>query len=170
MAFWEEVTKGVGGGLVPTVLVGVAVVVVSPIVVPALLMGLRPVVKTVIKGSLLLTDKVRQLATEMSEQWSDPVAEARGAARPITGLGVAGTVAVQSQQTDEADLQDLTGIGSRFAELLRAAGVESVRELARRNPANLHEKLIEVNEQQQVVSQVPSLELVTDWITQAKQA
>jgi predicted flap endonuclease-1-like 5' DNA nuclease len=66
------------------------------------------------------------------------------------------------------DLQQLTGVGRKFAELLREAGVESIRALARRNAANLHEKLVQINEQQQIVSLVPSLELVTDWITQAQ--
>jgi hypothetical protein len=46
--------------------------------------------------------------------------------------------------------------------------VETVRELARRNPANLHEKLVQVNEQEHVVDLVPSLEQVTDWIAQAQ--
>jgi hypothetical protein len=115
------------------------------------------VAKTVIKGSLLLTGTVKQL-----------VAEACGNARSTTVPGGEGSVAAQPQQTHEADLQRLTGIGRKYAELLREAGVESIRTLARRNPKNLHEKLLQVNERQQIVSQVPSLELVVDWITQAQ--
>jgi predicted flap endonuclease-1-like 5' DNA nuclease len=69
---------------------------------------------------------------------------------------------------DEDDLQRITGIGSKWAALLETAGVETVRELARRNPANLHEKLLQVNEQAHVVDLVPSLEQITDWIMQAQ--
>jgi predicted flap endonuclease-1-like 5' DNA nuclease len=69
---------------------------------------------------------------------------------------------------DNADLQRMTGIGSKWAMLLKTAGVETVRELARRNPAHLHEKLMQVNEQEHVVDLLPSLEQVTDWIGQAQ--
>src|SRR5262249_2937668 len=109
-----------------------------------------------------------QLATATSEGWSDLVAEARGQVRVTTAPGAAEGVAAPPQQTEAADLQHLSGIGRRYAELLRAAGVESVQALARYTPDNLHDKLIQVNAQQQIVSQVPSLELVTDWITQAQ--
>ena len=37
-----------------------------PIVVPALMLGLRPVAKTVMKGGLFLTGTVKQLATATS--------------------------------------------------------------------------------------------------------
>jgi predicted flap endonuclease-1-like 5' DNA nuclease len=50
----------------------------SPIIVPALLLRLRPVAKTVIKGSLYVTGRVTQLATATSAGWSDLLAEARG--------------------------------------------------------------------------------------------
>jgi predicted flap endonuclease-1-like 5' DNA nuclease len=69
---------------------------------------------------------------------------------------------------DNADLQRMTGIGSKWAMLLKTAGVETVHELARRNPAHLHEKLMQVNEQEHVVDLLPSLEQVTDWIGQAQ--
>jgi hypothetical protein len=42
--------------------------------------------------------------------------------------------------------------------LLKTAGVETVRELARRNPEHVYEKLMQVNEQEHVVDLLPSLE------------
>jgi predicted flap endonuclease-1-like 5' DNA nuclease len=66
------------------------------------------------------------------------------------------------------ELQSITGIGSQWAALLQTAGVDTRRELARRNPAHLHEKLLQVNEQEHVVDLVPSLEQVSEWIAQAK--
>jgi len=74
MAVQEEVTKD-GGTLGSTLLDGVALVMVLPIVVPALLLGLRPVAKTFLKGSLCLTDTVKRLAMATSEGWGDLVAE-----------------------------------------------------------------------------------------------
>jgi predicted flap endonuclease-1-like 5' DNA nuclease len=55
-------------------------VLMSPIIVPALLLGLRPVAKTVVKGSLSVTGAVTQLATVTSAGWSDLLAEARAEA------------------------------------------------------------------------------------------
>ena len=172
MVAQEKVTKEIGNVTGSNILDGAALVVVSPIVVPAMLLGLRPVAKTVIKGSLFLTDRVKLLVTSTSEGWNHWVAEARSEVQAATVPGKAEAVDTQPRQADAADelddLQHLTGVGRKFAELLREAGVESIRALARRNPANLHEKLMQINEQQQIVSQVPSLELVTDWITQAQ--
>jgi predicted flap endonuclease-1-like 5' DNA nuclease len=99
------------------------------------------------------------------------VAEARSTARTTTVPAPTAVPSQLPQATDEAEedeLQHITGIGEKFAELLREAGVVSLRDLARRNPESLRERLVQVNEQQHVVSQVPTLELATDWITQAQ--
>jgi predicted flap endonuclease-1-like 5' DNA nuclease len=169
MVVQTEVAKEMGNVTGSTLLDGAALVMVSPIVIPALLLGFRPVAKTVIKGSLFLTDRVKLFANTTSEGWSHWVAEARSEEQTATAPGTGETIDNQPSQTDELDdLQQLTGVGRKFAELLREAGVESIRALARRNAANLHEKLVQINEQQQIVSLVPSLELVTDWITQAQ--
>jgi predicted flap endonuclease-1-like 5' DNA nuclease len=191
MAVQEESSQERGGGVGSNILDGAVLVLVSPLVVPALVLGLRPVAKTVIKGGLLLTGTIKQLATSTGEGWSTLVAEARDKARTTTAPGGEGGMAEQpgaadlpdaggrdspyvdagrdpSQQPDTIDVQRLTGIGRKYAELLRAGGVDSVRALARRNPQNLHEKLTQVNDQHQIVSQAPSLELVTHWITEAQ--
>jgi predicted flap endonuclease-1-like 5' DNA nuclease len=191
MAVQEVSTQERGGGLGSNILDGAVIVLVSPLVVPALVLGLRPVAKTVIKGGLLLTGTVKQLATATSEGWSNLVAEARDKARSTAAPRGEGDMAKQPntadlpgsagtdgaciaaardlpQQPDALDLQRLTGIGRKYAELLKAAGVDSVRALTRRNPQNLHDKLMQVNDQHQIASQTPSLELVAHWITQAQ--
>jgi len=167
----EVVAKDRRGGMPSNLLDGAALVIVSPVVISALLLGLRPVAKTVIKGGLFLTDQVNQFVTTASEGWSEMVAEARSTARTTTVPvpTAAPTELLQpTDATEEDELQRITGIGEKFAELLREAGVASLRDLARRNPESLHERLVQVNEQQQVVSQVPALELVRDWIMQAQ--
>lgn len=70
---------------------------------------------------------------------------------------------------NHADLMRLKGVGGQHAELLEAAGVDSVVELARRDPANLHAKLIATNEVKHLVRDVPRLDEVTHWIQQAKE-
>ena len=69
---------------------------------------------------------------------------------------------------NHADLFRIKGIASEYAELLEAAGVDTVPELAQRNPANLQAKMVEVNQAKQLVRQVPGEGQVADWITQAK--
>lgn len=66
------------------------------------------------------------------------------------------------------DLIRIKGIGPEYAELLEAAGVDSVPELAQRNAENLQAKLLEVNDARNLVGRVPSVNEVTDWIQQAK--
>jgi hypothetical protein len=77
MALWDDITEGFGGSLMSNVLIGAAVVVLAPIVVPAVLTGMRPVAKTLVKGGILVFDKAREMVAEVGEQMSDVVAEAR---------------------------------------------------------------------------------------------
>jgi predicted flap endonuclease-1-like 5' DNA nuclease len=67
-----------------------------------------------------------------------------------------------------ADLFRIKGIGSQFAELLKAAGVDTVKELRNRNAENLHAKLVEVQEEKKITRAVPALKQVTDFVDQAK--
>jgi len=47
---------------------------------------------------------------------------------------------------NRADLARVKGVGSEYADLLENSGVDTVPELAQRNPSNLYHKMIEVNE------------------------
>lgn len=68
-----------------------------------------------------------------------------------------------------ADLYRIKGIGSEYAQLLERAGVNTVLELAQRNPENLYAKLVEVNNEKALVRQLPSARQVADWVAQAKE-
>jgi len=70
---------------------------------------------------------------------------------------------------NQADLLRVKGIGSEYAELLEAAGVDSVPELSQREPASLRQKLAEANQSRQLVRRIPSLEQVKSWIRSAKE-
>ena len=67
-----------------------------------------------------------------------------------------------------ADLFRIKGIGEEYSDLLKEAGVSTVVELARRNPENLHETLVGVNEAKKLVRRTPTLNQTKDWIEQAK--
>lgn len=60
------------------------------------------------------------------------------------------------------------GVGSEYADLLEAAGVDSVPELAQRNSANLAAALTAANEQKSLVRALPSESQVADWVEQAQ--
>jgi len=66
------------------------------------------------------------------------------------------------------DLYRINGVGSEYAELLEAAGVDTVPELAQRNAENLAKKLAAVNEEKSLTRRVPSESEVTRWVEQAK--
>ena len=67
-----------------------------------------------------------------------------------------------------ADLYRIKGIGQEYAELLEAAGVDTIPELAQRVPANLLEKMAAANAQKKMVRRLPDLSQVESWVEQAK--
>lgn len=69
---------------------------------------------------------------------------------------------------NRADLARVKGIGRVYSDLLEEAGVDTVKELARRSPENLHAKLIEINSTKQLTQRPPSAEQVADFVEQAK--
>jgi predicted flap endonuclease-1-like 5' DNA nuclease len=68
-----------------------------------------------------------------------------------------------------ADLIRVKGISEQYSDLLEEAGVDTVVELARRNPDNLYAKLQEVNAEKKLVRRLPAANMVADWIAQAKE-
>ena len=70
--------------------------------------------------------------------------------------------------TNHADLFRVKGVGPQFAELLEAAGVDTVKELKTRNAANLAAKMLEVNEAKHLVRRVPVEIEIQRMIDQAK--
>jgi len=69
---------------------------------------------------------------------------------------------------NHADLMQLKGVGSEYADLLEAAGVDTVVELARRNAKNLAAAMADFNTQKELVRRVPSEAVVEGWIAEAK--
>jgi predicted flap endonuclease-1-like 5' DNA nuclease len=70
---------------------------------------------------------------------------------------------------NHADLMRIQGIGPQWSDLLEMAGVNTVREMALRNGANLYQKLVEINDEKKLVRQLPTTAQVEDWIEQAKE-
>lgn len=70
--------------------------------------------------------------------------------------------------TNHADLFRVNGIGPQFAELLEEAGVDTVKELGHRVPANLAAKVAEVNEAKHICGRTPSEKEIQKMVDEAK--
>jgi uncharacterized membrane protein HdeD (DUF308 family)/predicted flap endonuclease-1-like 5' DNA nuclease len=90
----------------------------------------------------------------------------RGRADIAEKTGISGKLILR--WVNNADLYRIKGIGSEYAELLEASGVDTVVELSKRNPNNLYDALTATNQEKKLVRQVPTLTRVQDWIEQAK--
>jgi len=70
---------------------------------------------------------------------------------------------------NRADLMRVKGIGSEYSDLLEAAGVDTIKELRRRNPTSLTTKMIQINESKKLVQRLPTEGMVERWIAHASQ-
>ena len=70
---------------------------------------------------------------------------------------------------NHADLFRIKGVGPQFAELLEAAGVDTVKELRNRNAANLAAKMLEVNEAKHLCRHTPVEKEIQKFIDLAKE-
>ncbi len=68
---------------------------------------------------------------------------------------------------NRADLMRVRGVGEEYSDLLEAAGVDTVKELRRRNPANLLAAMIEVNTNKALVRRLPTEAMVERWVEHA---
>lgn len=90
--------------------------------------------------------------------------EGRQAVASKTGIGEAQLL----EWTYRADLMRIAGVGGPYAELLEAAGVDTVRELRNRDPENLTSLMLRINAERQLAQACPSCRLVHSWIEEAK--
>lgn len=66
------------------------------------------------------------------------------------------------------DLQRIKGVGVAYSWLLKRTGVDTVKELATRNPSNLTKALTATNETMRLVERLPLESDVANWVAQAK--
>jgi predicted flap endonuclease-1-like 5' DNA nuclease len=92
-------------------------------------------------------------------------------ARPADRAALAAATSIDAalilEWVNHADLFRIRGVAGQFADLLEEAGVDTVVELARRNPANLAAALGDANAAKNLANRVPSLSEVEDWVAQA---
>ncbi|NNC41242.1 MAG: DUF4332 domain-containing protein [Acidimicrobiia bacterium] len=69
---------------------------------------------------------------------------------------------------NRSDLMRCKGIGGEYSDLLESAGVDTIKELRRRNAASLTNKMVEINEKKKLVRRLPTESMVSRWIESAK--
>ena len=103
-------------------------------------------------------------------QTTDDLLAAAGPAAGRRALADATGIGAQQllRWTNHVDLYRISGIGSEYADLLEASGVDSCAELAQRNPANLATTMAEANAARNLVRRLPTEATIVEWIEQAK--
>lgn len=69
---------------------------------------------------------------------------------------------------NRADLMRVKGVGEEYSDLLEHVGVDTVRELKGRKPANLHSTMVDVNQKKRLVRRLPTESMVEAWVAHAK--
>jgi predicted flap endonuclease-1-like 5' DNA nuclease len=93
-------------------------------------------------------------------------ASAGGRDRLEAATGISGKRILE--WVNHVDLMRIRGVGSEYADLLEAAGVDSSAELARRNAKNLAETFQELDAGRNTVRNIPAEGVIQGWIDEAK--
>lgn len=111
-------------------------------------------------------ERLRSMGIQTTEAFLRAGATPEGRQELAEKIGVSADTVLK--WVNRADLMRISGIGEQYSDLLEAAGVDTVPELARRNPENLHQKLAEINAEKRLVRRLPNQDMVANWIEQAK--
>lgn len=112
-------------------------------------------------------EKLEAVGVKTTEELLECAATPKGREKLAEATGISGKLILK--WANHADLFRIKGVAGQFAELLEAAGVDTVKELRHRVPANLHAKLVEVNEEKNLCNRVPAESEVERMIAQAKE-
>ncbi len=66
------------------------------------------------------------------------------------------------------DLMRIRGLGTRYVDLLSAAGVSTAQELSTRDPDTLFAMMVQINSRRRMVRRLPNLERVKAWVAEAR--
>ncbi|SNR78258.1 DUF4332 domain-containing protein [Desulfurobacterium atlanticum] len=111
-------------------------------------------------------EKLKSIGISTVEELLEKGATSKGREEIAEKIGISSKVVLK--WVNKADLMRVRGIGEEYADLLEAAGVDTVPELSRRNPENLYEKIVEVNKEKKLVRQLPGVNKVAKWVEEAK--
>jgi predicted flap endonuclease-1-like 5' DNA nuclease len=111
-------------------------------------------------------DKLKEQGVKTTEDLLKAGATPKGREDLATATGVSEKLILK--WVNKSDLFWIKGVGSEYSDLLEAAGVDTVPELAKRRADNLTAKMTEVNDQKKLVRKLPTAAQVGEWIEAAK--
>jgi predicted flap endonuclease-1-like 5' DNA nuclease len=110
--------------------------------------------------------KLAEAGITNTKQLLDKAASRKGRADLAKATGVDEKLILK--WANMCDLMRIRGVGEEFSELLEIAGVDTVKELAKRRPDNLRQAMVEANQKRKLVRQLPSVGQCESWVKQAK--
>ena len=110
--------------------------------------------------------KLKEAGIATSEALLKEGASRAGRKKIEDATGIGGALILR--WVNHVDLFRIKGVQGHYAELLEAAGVDSIPELSHRVPAHLHAKIVEVNAAKSLVGKLPTEDQIAGWIEQAK--
>ena len=112
------------------------------------------------------SEKLKDAGIETTDALLKKGASPAGRQDVAEETGISGKLILE--WVDLADLFRVKGVSEEYADLLEEAGVDTVPELAQRNPENLYQKLKETNAAKHLVRRLPGQSDVSKWVEQAK--
>lgn len=110
--------------------------------------------------------KLMQAGIQKPMQLHDAASTRKGREELAAKTGISATLLLN--WVNRIDLARVKGVGTQYADLLEKAGVDSPKELAKRNAANLMEQLKKTNDEKKLVRKLPTEKQVEGWIKAAK--
>lgn len=110
---------------------------------------------------------LEKAGVKSTKQLLDKAATRKGRKELATATGVDETLILK--WANMSDLMRIKGVGEEFSELLEKAGVDTVKELAKRRPDNLRQAMADANTKRKMVRQLPSVAQLENWVKQAKE-
>jgi len=110
--------------------------------------------------------KLQEAGIVTAEALLEQGATSKGRKKIAEKTGISGKLVLE--WVNHVDIFRIKGISEEYADLLEAAGIDTVPELAQRNPENLYQKLVSVNQEKKLVRKLPGQTQVSDWVEQAK--
>lgn len=111
--------------------------------------------------------KLEDVGIKTTDNLLERAGTPKGRTKLAEETGISGKLILK--WANHADLFRIKGVAGQFAELLEAAGVDTVKEFRHRVAANLEPKLLEINDQKHLCGRVPSVVELQRMIDQAKE-
>ncbi|GMQ93214.1 MAG: hypothetical protein BMS9Abin12_0691 [Acidimicrobiia bacterium] len=109
--------------------------------------------------------KLRKSQVRTTESLLEQASTRRGRSVVSDRTGIATADLLKWAQ--QADMMRVGGIGSEYADLLSAVGVDTIKLLRRRNAENLMVAMTQINTRRRLVQRLPTIEMVQGWIDAA---